>query len=114
MNPRAWIKKTAPTSESGMATTGTITERNDPRKSKMTTITIAMVSNSVSVTSRIALSMYFVESYAIVACIPLGRSFWIDCISLRTRAMTSSEFAFGRTQTPMNVAFLPENRTSES
>ena len=43
---------------------------------------------------------------------PLGSSFWICSISTRTRLITSTEFAFGRTQMPMNTAFCPENRTS--
>ena len=37
MNPKTCIRKTAPMSEIGIATTGTMTERNEPRKRKITT-----------------------------------------------------------------------------
>ena len=65
-------------------------------------------------TSWMALSMYLVASKATVACMPVGSSFWMMSISLRTRSMTSSELAFGSTQTPMKTAVSPEKRTSWS
>jgi hypothetical protein len=43
---------------------------------------------------------------------PVGNSFWICSISVRTRLITSTELAFGKTQMPMNTAFCPEKRTS--
>ena len=58
-------------------------------------------------TSSIALLMYLVESKAMLASMPVGSSFRIASISLRTRAMTSSELALGSTHTPMNTALLP-------
>ena len=45
-----------------MATTGTSTERSEPRKRKMTTTTMSSVSSSVFTTSSMALSMYAVAS----------------------------------------------------
>ena len=55
---------------------------------------------------------YFVASKAIDAVMPVGSSVWMISSSLRTRAMTSTEFALGSTHTPMNVALVPEKRTS--
>jgi hypothetical protein len=55
-----------------------------------------------------------VESNAICACMPAGSSRSICAISWRTRAITSSELALGSTHTPMNTAFSPDMRTSES
>jgi hypothetical protein len=43
---------------------------------------------------------------------PLGRSDWIFATSERTSRITSKEFEFGSTHTPMNTAVCPENRTS--
>ena len=62
VKPANNIRKTAPTSETGMATTGISTERMEPRKRKMTTITINSVSLSVLNTSRMAFWIYSVES----------------------------------------------------
>ena len=101
-------------SDTGMATTGTITVRSDPRKRKITTMTMAMVSISVPRTSWMALSMYLVASKAMVAESPVGSSLWILAISSRTRLMTSSALALGSTQTPMKVARSPDMRTSIS
>ena len=80
----------------------------------MTIMTMRIVSSSVWTTSSIALLMYLVESKATVARMPDGSSFWIVFTSSFTRPMTSSELAFGSTQTPMNTAFWPEKRTSWS
>jgi hypothetical protein len=46
------------------------------------------------------------------AFIPAGSCAWISGIASRTRPITSSEFAVGSTQTPMNVAVCPSKRTS--
>ena len=62
VNPTISIRKTAPMSESGIATTGMSTERHEPRKRKITTMTIRSVSPRVVRTSRIASRMYSVES----------------------------------------------------
>ena len=62
VKPAASIRKTAPTSEIGIATTGISTERSDPRKRKITTMTMSSVSVSVVSTSSIASSMYSVAS----------------------------------------------------
>ncbi len=62
VNPTTSMRKTAPTSETGIATTGMRTERNEPRNRKMTTMTMRSVSASVLRTSSIASWMYFVES----------------------------------------------------
>ena len=43
---------------------------------------------------------------------PVGSSFWICSISVRTRLTTSIEFAFGRTKMPMKTARCPVKRTS--
>ncbi len=101
-------------SDTGMATSGTSTVRNEPRNAKMTRMTMSTVSRSVCVTSSMALLMYLVASKAISPFMPVGRSAWIDAISFRTFAMTSSELALGKTQTPMKTAFLPEKWTSMS
>ncbi len=57
VNPKTWIRKTPPMSDTGMATTGTSAERKDPRKRKMTTTTMSSVSRKVLTTSRMALRM---------------------------------------------------------
>ena len=62
VNPAMSIRKTAPTSEIGIATTGIRTARNEPRKRKITMTTIRSVSDSVLSTSSIASWMYAVES----------------------------------------------------
>ena len=57
VKPNAWMRKTPPISETGIATTGTSAERKEPRKRKMTITTISSVSSSVSTTSLMALRM---------------------------------------------------------
>ena len=47
MKPNTCIRKTAPMSDTGMATTGTSTVRSEPRNRKMTTMTMSIVSSSV-------------------------------------------------------------------
>ena len=69
MNPNTCIRNTAPMSETGIATTGTSTDRKEPRKRKMTMTTMSSVSRKVRITSSIALWMYSVASYAMVAVI---------------------------------------------
>jgi len=54
VNPAVSIRKTAPMSDMGMATTGMITERSEPRNRKMTTTTMRRVSVRVLRTSSIA------------------------------------------------------------
>ena len=44
MKPKTCIRNTAPMSDTGMATTGTSTERSEPRKRKMTMMTMSSVS----------------------------------------------------------------------
>ncbi len=114
VKPNTCIRKIAPISDTGMATTGTITVRSDPRNRKITTITMQMVSTSVPRTSWMALSMYLVASKAIIALSPVGSSRWTLVNSSRTRLMTSSALALGSTQTPMNTALAPDMRTSMS
>ncbi len=114
VKPNTCMRNTAPMSDTGIATTGTSTVRKLPRNRKITTMTMRIVSSSVCTTSSIALLMYLVASNATLACMPDGSSFWIFFTSSFTRPMTSSELAFGSTQTPMNTAFLPEKRTSWS
>ena len=113
-NPNSCIKKTAPTNETGIATTGTITVRSEPRKRKITTMTMKIVSISVWRTSWMALSMYLVASKAMVAERPVGSSLWTLTSSSRTRLMTSRALALGSTQTPMKTALFPDMRTSIS
>ncbi len=55
VKPASIIRKTAPISEIGMATTGMITVRSDPMKRKITIMTMSNVSLSVFKTSLIAL-----------------------------------------------------------
>ena len=57
VKPKTCMRNTAPMSETGMATTGTSTERSEPRKRKITSTTISSVSASVSTTSLMALRM---------------------------------------------------------
>ena len=54
------------------------------------------------------------ESYGIPTCMPTGSCARISGIASRTCLITSSVFAVGSTQTPMNVAVCPLNRTSDS
>ena len=62
LKPIASISVPAPTIESGMVTTGIRTERTEPRKRKMTTMTISTASASVRSTSWIEALMNSVES----------------------------------------------------
>ena len=62
MNPAMSIRNTAPTSETGMATIGMRTARNEPRNRKITMMTISSVSDSVVSTSLMASWMYSVAS----------------------------------------------------
>ena len=57
VKPIASMRKQAPTSDSGIATIGMMTERTEPRKRKMTTTTMTSASTSVLMTSSIALWM---------------------------------------------------------
>ncbi len=54
VKPASIIRKTAPTSDTGIATTGMITERTEPRNRKITRMTMSSVSVSVLSTSLIA------------------------------------------------------------
>ena len=72
VKPAASIRNTAPMSEIGMATTGMMTARNEPRNRKITTMTMSSVSVSVRSTSLIASSMYAVASYGTPAFMPAG------------------------------------------
>ena len=101
-------------SETGIATTGMITPRTEPRKRKMTRMTMSSVSVRVLSTSSIAVWMYSDESYGTPMLIPAGNCARISGISARTRFMTSSVFAVGSTKTPMNTAFWPLKLTSWS
>ena len=58
----AFMRNAAPINEIGITTTGMSTDRNEPRKRKMTTTTINSVSVNVRSTSFKASSMYFVAS----------------------------------------------------
>ncbi len=51
-----------PTSERGIASTGISTERGEPRKAKITNMTMISASTSVTATSRMELSTKVVES----------------------------------------------------
>ncbi len=57
VKPAASIRKAAPMSEIGIATTGITTERAEPRKRKITRTTMSSVSLSVLSTSSMALRM---------------------------------------------------------
>ena len=91
-----------------------ITERHEPRKRKITTMTMRSVSLRVVSTSLMASWIYSVESYGMPSFIPAGIWASIPGIWARTWRMTSSEFAVGSTQIPMNVAVSPLKRTSSS
>ncbi len=60
--PSASMITKAPTSDSGIATTGISTERGEPRKANTTMVTISSASNRVLSTSEMALFTNFVES----------------------------------------------------
>ncbi len=62
VKPDTAMMKAAPISEIGMATTGMINDRMEPRNRKMTTITISRVSDRVLSTSLMASWMYSDES----------------------------------------------------
>ena len=72
VNPATSIRNTAPTREIGIATTGMIRARIEPRNRKITTITINSVSESVVRTSSMASWMYSVESYGMPTVSPAG------------------------------------------
>ena len=112
VKPAIDIRKTAPTSDTGIATIGISTDRNDPRNRKITTMTMSSVSVSVRITSPIASLMYSVESYGMPNSMPAGSCARIPGSAARTLSITSSVFAVGSTQMPMNVADSPLNRTS--
>ena len=80
----------------------------------MTRMTISSVSVSVLSTSLMASLMYSVESYGMPSFMPAGSWAWICGMASLTFPMTSSEFAVGSTQMPMNVAVSPLKRTSSS
>ncbi len=54
LNPNSCMRNSAPISEIGIATTGTTTERIEPRNKKITTITMSNVSINVFTTSWMA------------------------------------------------------------
>ena len=62
VKPKAAMIANAPTSESGIATIGTSTERKEPMNRKITTATISSVSVSVFTISFKASSMYLLAS----------------------------------------------------
>ena len=112
VKPNTCIRKTAPIRDTGMATTGTSTVRSEPRNRKMTTMTISdrldqrpdhLVDGVVDVLGGVEgdLGLHAARQLA------LDRA----SISSRTRSMTSRELALGSTQTPMNTALLPGQRT---
>ena len=77
-------RKQTPISDSGIVTTGIITERNEPRKRKMTNTTISTASAMVLNTSSIEALINLVESYMRVMVMPGGRLAWIDGSSATT------------------------------
>jgi hypothetical protein len=111
-NPNAYMSAIAPTNESGMATIGINTERNEPMNRKITIITMISVSISVVRISFNASSMYLLASYAILTFRPAGRARSISGTTARTLLITSTVLSVGKTQMPMNVAAWPPNRTS--
>ena len=98
--PKTSIIAKAPTSESGMATTGITTERGEPRKANTTRVTISTASTRVVTTSWIELFTNSVESYTIVPVRPCGSCAWIRGNTARTPSMTSSRLAAGATWMP--------------
>ncbi len=115
VKPKACIRKTPPTSDTGIATIGIRTERNDPRKRKMTIMTIKQ-----RVTEGL---QHLVDGGGYVVggvvgdarlAARRGRSLWMPAISARTLLITSRELALGRGQMPMNTAVWPEKWTSVS
>jgi len=114
VNPAAFMRKTAPMSEIGIAITGMMRPRIEPRNRKITSTTMSSVSVSVFSTSWIDCWMYSVESYGMPTFMPTGSSVSSSCTASRTWRMTSSAFAVGSTHTPMNVAVSPLNPTSVS
>jgi hypothetical protein len=62
VNPRASMMAKVPISDSGIATTGMSTERGEPRKAKITSMTMTRASTSVTATSWMELFTKSVES----------------------------------------------------
>jgi hypothetical protein len=112
--PNASMMKKAPTSDSGMATTGTSTARGLPRNRKITTVTITSASMRVLITSRMELVMNLVPSYATFWVTPVGSCAAISGRTERTRCTTSSTLAFGATLIPMNTERWPLKATLKS
>ena len=69
--------KQTPISDSGIVTTGISTERNEPRKRRMTRTTMTTASAMVVNTSSIEALIDSVESYISVIVMPSGRLAWI-------------------------------------
>ena len=74
-NPKSLINANVPTSETGIVTAGMIVARQSSRNRKITRITIAMASPSVTSTSRIESPTTVVESNAIAYSSPGGKLF---------------------------------------
>ena len=114
VKPKTCIRKTAPMSESGIATSGISTERNEPRNRKIT-----IDDDDQRVDQRLD---HLVDGAGNIggrvvghAGLHAGGQILLDRVHLAwTRLMTSSEFAFGKTQMPMKTAFSLLKRTSES
>ena len=108
------MMKKVPTSDSGIAITGTVTARRLPRKRKITTVTMASASTSVLTTSLIEVLM---NSWRRRRSGRSGRraaAAWIAGKASRTRLATSSMLASGATLMPMNTERLPLKATLKS
>ena len=89
LKPKAYITAPAPTSDTGIATSGTSAVRTDPMNRNTTRPTMRMVSARVLEISCSASVMNTVASYASCMSISGGRSPRIRAISVWSRLATS-------------------------
>ena len=108
------ISESTPISDRGIVTTGTITERSEPRNRKMIRITIRLASTSVLTTSSIDSRMVLVPSKTTSPRMPSGSWLTMSGIIACTLRPTSSGFAVIAALMPTKTATRPSWLTRES
>ncbi len=113
LKPKRYITPNAPTSDTGMVTSGISDARTERRNTKITSATSAIASPMVRSTALIDRSMNTDESYATFTATPSGRSASTLGNSARIACESSSGFAVACLITPSATAGLPLKRTIE-
>ncbi len=109
LKPKAYITAAAPTSDTGIATSGTRAVRTDPMNKNTTTPTIRIVSANVLLISCNASVMKTVASYASCMSMSFGSVVRIRAISAWSRFATSISLLPTSGQTPRYTASLSLN-----